>query len=297
MKKAISMWAFPQEMDLASRIRRAGELGFEGFELCLAEHGEFSLDSTDAEVLALKKVADAAGVELGTVCSGLFFQFSLTSSRPDIRAGAMKVVRKELDFAALLGAKVALVVPGVVGCDFQVREVIPDAEEGTYFAGDEVVPYDVAWERSLAGLKELAGYAKAKGVVIGVENIWGRFLLSPMEMRTFVDAVGSEWVKAYFDVGNCMLFGYPEHWIRILGPRLAAVHAKDFRRGTARLEGFVDLLAGDVDWAAVYDALRAVGFTGWVTAEMTPVYKHYPELTAVAASAALDRILHKNRKD
>lgn len=293
MKKAVSMWAFPGDMPLAERIRRAGELGFEGIELCLAEHGEFSLDSSDAEVLALKRAADAAGVQLGTVCSGLFFQYSLTSSREDVRLGAMRVVRKEVDFAALIGAGVALVVPGIVGCDFKAREVVPDAEEGGYFAGDEVVDYDTAWSRSLAALQELAPYARAKGVVIGVENIWGRFLLSPLEMRDFIDAVGSDWVQAYFDVGNCLLFGYPQHWIKILGRRLAAVHAKDFRRGTARLEGFVDLLAGDVDWPAVYEALAAAGFTGWVTAEATPVYRHYPELTAVAASAALDRILHK----
>ena len=293
MKKAISMWAFPGEMDLASRIRRAGELGFEGIELCMAERGEFSLESSDAEVLALKKVADDAGVALGTVCSGLFFQHSLTSSRPDIRASAVRVVKKEIDFAALVGAGVALVVPGIVGFDFGLREVIPDAEEGGYFAGDEVIQYDVAWERSLAGLKELAPHAEAKGVVIGVENIWGKFLLSPMEMRAFVDAADSKWVQAYFDVGNCMLTGYPEHWIKILGPRLVAVHFKDFRRGSARPEGFVDLLAGDVDWAAVYEALKSVGFAGWITAEMTPIYKHFPDLTPAAASAALDRILHK----
>lgn len=296
MKKAISMWAFPPEMDVASRIRRAGELGFEGIELCLGRRGEFSLESADSEVLALRKVADGAGVALGTVCSGLFFQYSLTSSRPEIRAGAMEVVRKEIDFAAFVGAEVALVVPGIVGCDFQPGEVVPDAEEGAYFAGEEVVDYDIAWERSLSALKELSAHAARRGVTIGVENIWGRFLLSPVEMRDFIDAVGSSRVQAYFDVGNCMLVGYPQHWIKILGSRLAAVHFKDFRRGTARLEGFVDLLAGDVDWPVVYDALVAAGFAGWVTAESTPVYKHYPELTAVAASAALDRILRKNRK-
>jgi hexulose-6-phosphate isomerase len=297
VKKAISMWAFPPEMDVASRIRRAGELGFEGFELCLGRRGEFSLESADADVIALKRVADSAGVALGTVCSGLFFQYSLTSSRPEIREGAMAVVRKEIDCAALLGAEVALVVPGIVGCDFLPREVVPDAVEGEYFAGGEVIDYDVAWERSLAALAELAKHAAEKGVAIGVENIWGRFLLSPMEMRNFIDAVGSSWVRAYLDVGNCMLLGYPQHWIKILGPRLVAVHAKDFRRGTARLEGFVDLLAGDVDWRAVYDTLVAAGFSGWVTAESTPVYKQYPELTAAAASVALDCILRKNRKE
>lgn len=296
MKKAISMWAFPGEMTVAERIRRAKDIGYEGVELCLGQKGEFSLESSDAEIAAIRKAADGAGIELGTICSGLFFQYSLTSAKPEIREGAMRVIRKEIDFARLVGAKVVLAVPGIVGCDFQPQEVVPDVVELAYFAGDEIVDYELAWERSLAAFRELAGYAEAAKVVIGVENIWGRFLLSPLEMRSFIDAIGSEWVQAYFDVGNCLLTGYPEQWIRILGKRIRAVHLKDFRRGTARLEGFVDLLAGDADWPKVYDALLEIGYDGWLTAEMTPVYKQYPEQTAVAASQAMDCILRRTRK-
>lgn len=291
MKKAISMWAFPAGIGIGDRIVRARELGFDGMELCLAAKGPFSLESGDDEVAGYRAAADAAGLELGTVCSGMFFQYSLTSARPDIREGAMRVIRREIDFARILGAETVLAVPGIVGTDFLPREVVPDAGDGAFFAGGEIVDYEAAWERSLGAFRELAGYAGDNGVVIGVENIWGKFLLSPLEMRAFIDAVGSPWVQAYFDVGNAVLTGYPEQWIRILGKRIRGVHLKDFRRGSARLDGFVDLLSGDVDWPAVMAALRAIGYAGWVTAEMTPVYAHHPEHTAPAASAAMDRIL------
>ncbi len=293
MKKAISMWGFPAEMDIPARIRAARELGFDGMELCLAGKGAFSMESEESEVRGYRELAEREGLQLGTVCSGMFFQCSLTSRHAEIRDRAKAVIRREIDFAAIVGASVVLAVPGIVGTDFQPHEVVPDAEPGAFFAGGEIVDYEEAWDRSLAAFRELAGYAGDHGVVIGVENIWGKFLISPLEMRTFVDAVDSPWVGAYFDVGNAVLFGYPEQWIRILGKRLRAVHLKDFRRGSARLDGFVDLLAGDVDWPAVTNALRGVGFDGWVTAETTPVYKHYGELTARAASAAMDRILQR----
>ncbi|WP_289140775.1 sugar phosphate isomerase/epimerase [uncultured Brevibacillus sp.] len=90
---------------------------------------------------------------------------------------------------------------------------------------------------------ELAPYAKEKKAVIGVENIWNQFLLSPLKMRDFIDKIGSPWVRVFFDVGNVVAFGYPEQWIRILGKRIVKVHFKDYRRDSKGLAGFVDLLA------------------------------------------------------
>lgn len=56
----------------------------------------------------------------------------------------------------------------------------------------------------------LAEYAEKKRVTIGIENVWNKFLLSPMEMRDFIDRIGSRRVAAYFDVGNVVRDGYPE---------------------------------------------------------------------------------------
>jgi L-ribulose-5-phosphate 3-epimerase len=77
-------------------------------------------------------------------------------------------------------------------------------------------------------------------------------------------------------VGNAVLVGYPQQWIRTLGPRLQRVHLKDFRRAVGTLAGFVPLGDGDVDWPAVMTALRAVGYDGWLTSETDPV-RHLPD--------------------
>ena len=127
-------------------------------------------------------------------------------------------------------------------------------------------------------------------MAIGVENVWNKFLLSPIEMTGFLDACGSPWIRAYFDAGNVLQFGYPEQWIEILGKRIVRVHVKDFKRAVGNINGFTDLLAGDVDWPAVVRALRGVGYDSFVTAEMG-AYRHYGDQIVYNTSAALDRIL------
>jgi L-ribulose-5-phosphate 3-epimerase len=119
-------------------------------------------------------------------------------------------------------------------------------------------------------------------VALCIENVWNKFLLSPLEMRDFIDGFDSRMVGAYFDVGNVLLTGYPEQWIRILGERIKRVHVKDFKRSAETAEGFVDLLEGDVDFEVVNKALAEVGYDGYVTAEMLPFVPGRPEKTALA---------------
>ena len=117
--------------------------------------------------------------------------------------------------------------------------------------------YQDVWDTLLGILKEVAPTAEEKGVAVGVENVWNKFLLSPYEMAAFVDAVGSPWVGTYLDTANMMAYGFPEHWIRGLGDRIKRVHFKDFKR---REHKFVDLTDGDTDWPTVMADLRSIGY-------------------------------------
>ena len=146
----------------------------------------------------------------------------------------------------------------------------------------EVIPYDVCHDRASEALRQILPAAEQAGVALCIENVWNKFLLSPLEMRDFMDSFNSEMVGAYFDVGNVLLTGYPEHWIRILGRRIKRVHIKDFKRSVGTVEGFVDLLEGDVDFQAVQQALSDIGYDGYVTAEMLPFEPGRPERTAQA---------------
>lgn len=117
---------------------------------------------------------------------------------------------------------------------------------------------------------------------LGIENVWNKFLLSPLEMRDFIDSFGSAAVGSYFDAGNVLLTGYPEHWISILAQRIVRVHVKDFKKSVGTAAGFVDMLEGDVDFQAVRTALERIGYDGYVTAEMLPYEPGRPEKTAAA---------------
>ncbi|NJD01720.1 MAG: sugar phosphate isomerase/epimerase [Ruminiclostridium sp.] len=280
MKKSISIWSFPADMAIPDCIKLAKRAGFEGIELALNENGPMSLESDADEIRSYRELARKENIQISSLATGLFWSYSLTSANAETRKKAGSIVKKQLDAAELLGVDTILVVPGAVGVDF-----IP---------GCEVVDYDTAYERALEAVKELAGYAEEKKVNIGLENVWNKFLLSPLETRSFIDSVNSEFVGAYLDVGNVVYAGYPEHWVKILGKRIKKVHFKDYRRDVGSVSGFVDLLSGDVNFPAVIGKLKEVGYDSFVTAEMippVPFYKYNPEQLIYNTSNSLDRIL------
>jgi len=259
-------------------MRIARDAGFDGLELVMGEEGELTLDSSDQQILKVRTMADRVGLELKSLMTGLYWKYPLTHDDASVREKAREVVRKHLRGASILGADTILVVPGGVGTE--------------YAPGFRVVDYETAYNRALEAFRELAADAEQFGVQIGIENVWNRFLLSPLEFRGFLDSVGSPFIGCYFDVANCLLTGYPEQWIRILGrARITKVHVKDFRRRVGTLDGFVDLLAGDVDFPAVMAALRAIDYDDYLTAEMVPVYRHYSDQLIFNTAASLDRII------
>ena len=281
MRKGINYWSFPGGLegkkDFAQAAKEAKKLGYEGMEVCLFGEGPLSLDISDAEVAKLGKTLDAAGLQAASVTTGALWEFPLTSSDPAAREKGKQAVTKCLEVAGKLGATGILVVPGAVEVFFNPAM--------------EVVPYDVAVGRVEEAMKALAPVAEKNKAAIGIENVWNKMFLSPLEARDFVDKIGSEYVGWFFDVGNIMLTGMPEQWIRILGKRIKKVHVKDFRRNVGTLDGFVDLLEGDVNWPEVMKALREVGYDDFLIAEMIPHYTHAPETRLANTSLALDKIM------
>ena len=278
MKKGINIWSFRGGLSAREYIEMAKDAGYQGIEFGLDETGIVSLDSSDEEIKEIKRIAEGEGIETPSLASGLYWKYPITSSNKETREKAKSIIRRQLDFAVLLGADTILVVPGLVGADF-----IP---------GGEVTEYDVAYDLSLEAFTELKEYAEKAKVNIGLENVWNKFLLSPLEMRDFVDKIDSPYVGVYFDVGNVVSSGYPEHWIKILGSRIKKVHFKDFKVSVGNINGFVDLLSGDVNYPAVMQQFKNIGYDDYVIAEMG-VYKDYPDQTIYTTSIAMDKILGK----
>jgi hexulose-6-phosphate isomerase len=272
MIKSISHWAFSPERPLPEVFSMARDLGFQAVEVTIAESGPITPQTTSAQCAEIVEAASSAGVMLSSLASGLGWNHPVTCEDNEVRKRGIELTTDSLRVARDLGLDAILMVPGGVGADF-----VP---------GFRRAAYDVAYNNALSALRELKPVAEEMGVTIGVENVWNKFLLSPLEMRNFLDEVESPNVGSYFDVGNVVANGYPEEWIRILGPRITRVHFKDFKREVATLDGFCDLLDGDTNYGAVMTALREIGYDGFVTAEFFDIEANLPKI-----SSAMDAIL------
>jgi hexulose-6-phosphate isomerase len=154
---------------------------------------------------------------------------------------------------------------------------------------NEEVSYETAYTRAVSAFKTLAPYAESKKIYVGVENVWSKFLLSPLEMAAFINEINSDYIKVYFDAGNVLVSGYPQHWINVLGGDIIRVHIKDFDTDIGNIQGFKPLLQGNMPWKKVMDALKQAGYNGYLTAEIEP-YKTNPEQLAADTYDAMNYI-------
>jgi L-ribulose-5-phosphate 3-epimerase len=247
LKRGVYVGCFPTDMGLEDRFVLAAEAGFDAIEV----RGDEDLIGSEDKLRALATLSSRT-LPISSIMPTVGWRPSLTSSDHDERNRAIDIIQRTIRAARTLGADAVLIIPAVV---------------------NEQVSYQAAWKRSQEALRELARTAEEFGVYLCVENVWNKFLLSPLEMCQFIDEVGHPRVQAYFDVGNVLAFGYPEQWIDLLGNRIKKVHVKDFKIAVGNITGFVQLLDGDVNWPAVVEALRRVGYDGHLTAEVAP-FRH-----------------------
>ncbi|MEI7905457.1 MAG: sugar phosphate isomerase/epimerase family protein [Candidatus Firestonebacteria bacterium] len=283
MKKTINYWMFPGGLDgkvkVSDALSMAKKFGYEAIELCFADSGEVSQETTKAQAESMLAEAKKTGIEVVSLCTGIYWGYNFGSSKQSDRDKAVKATEKYLELASWLKVDSILVVPGAVDVFFN-----PAAE---------VNSYDDVYSRSVECLKKLLPTAEKFKVSIAIENVWNRFIMSPLEMNSYVDSFKSKYIGVYFDVGNVIPFGYPQQWIKILGSRIKKIHFKDFKfaAGNGGGLGFVDLLDGDVNWPEVMKALKEIGYDGPVTAELIPYYNHHPLARCEVASIAMDYIL------
>ena len=277
MKTGVSLFSFTEDADLDDVFGKIKAAGYDGAEPVMSENGYLNPDTTIAQIKEIKNLADSHGLEIPSVGVWALWENNLVSNDTEIAKRALDIVKKQIEAAHLLGADTILVVPGYVGCDFASKP--------------ERVRYDLAYDRCCTALQTLAREAEKAKVNIGIENVWNRFLLSPLEMKRLLGEVGSPNVGVYFDVGNIMYIGYPGDWIEILGDHIKKIHLSDYRTSQAGMGAFVDLFAGDVDFTETARALHKIGYDDYVILEMLPNYKQFPEISIVSNKTAVDKIV------
>jgi L-ribulose-5-phosphate 3-epimerase len=239
MKKALYVSMLPEKLGYRERFQLALDVGFEGIEV-----------GTITDPKVAEEIRDAAaktGLKIHSVMNADHWKYPLSSADPAVVSKSVAGMEASLRNAKLWGCDSVLLVPAVV---------------------NPQTSYKDAWTRSQKVVKErILPLAQELKVVIGMEEVWNKFLLSPLEMAQYVDEFASPWVKAYLDVGNMVFYGYPQDWARTLGKRIHRVHLKDFKVDKDRIL-WKNIGEGAVDWPEVRKAFAEVGYAGWVTAEL-----------------------------
>lgn len=276
MKRGVSFFTFDEDVNIKEAMEQCKKAGYDGVELTLGTNSELNMNTTEKELLGLKKTAHDMGLEICSIGAWNVWENNLASGDEQERNNAKDNIKRQIDIAQACGADTALVVPGWVGTPFTPT----------------VVSYDLAYERVQNALASLSDYAKNANVVIAIENVWNKFLLSPLEMKCFLDGIDSKYVSAYFDIGNIIYIGYPEQWIRILGKRIRRLQFCDCRFGQSGWGMFVDLLEGDVDYEEVMHAIKDIGYDDWAVVEFFPNYKRFKYQSIINAKYSMDTILN-----
>lgn len=238
LRKSLYFSMFPKELSTSEKFQLAKRVGFEGVEIPTLE--------TEAERAEYKEAAQGAGIELHSIMNQAHWGSPLSSADPAVVKKSIEGMQASLHTAKAVGAGTVLLVPGVVNAETMYKD---------------------AYVRSQKYIRELLPLAEELKVVIAVENVWNKFLLSPLEFKRYVEELNSPYLQAYFDVGNIVLYGFPQDWIRTLGKLINRVHIKGFdARNLA--SPWVNLGDGTIDWLEVRRALSDIEYSGWVNAEL-----------------------------
>ena len=261
-------WTFEQGLDLVKKA------GYDGIELWLGDVPWFQMSTTDAQVRELRRKVENAGLVVSNVSTGLHWRYPLSARDPKVREEGMRIVRRQIETAQMLGTDAILVVAGLV---------------------TEEVPYNEVYNRCVEALKTLAPDAARAGVKIGCENCNSeqRFLMGPREFSLFLKDIDHPSVGIHLDVGNIHEDGFAEQWIEMLGPQITRIHVKDVmkKRGRCCDSVYTNIFLGDNNWKAIRAAMTKVKYDGWLVAEMERRYHYAQDQQFYDTAAALDRLI------
>ena len=244
LKKALGFDMIKEELSLVDKFKLVKDLGFDGIEF------NSPVAHTIKELLQAKS---ASGIEIPSLVNKDHWSKPLSDPDPAVRKFIIDSVSTSLQEVKELGGDTVLVVPGVV---------------------NEKVSYKTAYANAQDSVRKLIPAAEKTGMKIALENVWNNFLLSPLEAARFVDEINHPLVGWYFDIGNVLRYGWPEHWIEVLDKRIFKLHIKEFSREKMNNEGLykgfnVELTEGDINWALVMKKVREVQYKGqWITSEI-----------------------------
>jgi len=259
LRKGLCIGVLPEGLTVLEKFEMAKRAGFEGVEP--------NTLNTAEEVKQYRECAEKTGVKITSIMNSDHWKYPLSDNDPEVVKKCVEGLKTSMHNAHDLGAGAVLLVPGIVTAEVRYRDV---------------------YRRSQDQIRKLLPLAQDLKVIIAIEEVGNRFLLSPLEMARYVDEFKSPWVRSYFDIGNVVSYAYPQDWIRTLGKRVCRVHIKHFEPGTDHPKFDPnDRRTQGIDWPEVRRAFSEIGYNGWITAEVKSGDENYIK----EVNARMSRIL------
>jgi len=216
----------------------AAEMGFDGLELVFGA-GDYERNPvwTPEGAAELKRKAEAAGIELPSLCTGYFNQRGLAAPEREVRETGIEVLLHLIDQCADVGMSNILVA-------FFAAGEIKEAKQEDYV---------------VAAMERCAPKARERNVKLALETT-----LPAERFRRLLERINHPFVGIYYDLANPVMWGEnPAEGLDILSDFVLQIHIKDRdEEGTNVMLG-----QGKVDFPAVVETVRKIGYDGYMVLE------------------------------
>lgn len=237
IKKGLGYWMIKEDLSLLDKFKLVKDLGFDGIEFN---------SPLDIPLKDLLEARDKTGIEIPSTVNKDHWGKPISDPDPAVRQFTIDSMAKSLEQTKELGGDTVLLVPGVVS---------------------DTVSYKTAYGNALDSIRKMIPHAEKTGVKIALENVWNNFILSPIEAKDFLDKINHPLVGWYFDLGNILRYGWPDHWLEVLGDKVFKLHVKEYSKKIMNEEGLgkgfnVELTQGDVNWSQVMKTIKDINYKG-----------------------------------
>ena len=256
---------------LEEAMRIIAELGFDGLELGAVRPHGFPADLDKTQRGKILDFARQKKLEYAAICP-TSVNYNIASPVVGERKGTVKYIVDCMDLALDLECKIIRVDGGWSVKPFERMD---------------------AWKWAAEGLAAVAKEAEKRGVILALEPVNGQradVVVSSRDMESMIGKIGSPALRPMIDLYHLHVDNEDAvEVVNRLGSQLAYVHFLDARRANhARIAPG----NGEMNLVDILNALRKVGYDGWLTFEIWGDDPIAPGKQAVEFFQAYKQSLH-----
>ena len=271
MKFGASSWPFQWDPPYEDCIKRVAGLGFKAIELIGWNEDFLNNYYTTAKIADLKACLNGEGIEISQ-----FVHTPHNLSHPDAakRDAAVKNWQRAVEVGTALGAKLINMVsthPFAMQDTVEIPRITTKPLVQQYATRN--VPKNVDWNKNyddyVAALKRCAKICEDAGVTLTVEPHPGRYLGNTDGALRLLEHVDSKAMGINFDPSHTFPVGdFPNLSVYRLGKNIKHLHVSD-NDGVTNVHWRPG--EGKIDWRAMFEALKEVGYDGVISIELEDV--------------------------